>query len=285
MLLCPFCKTENTNVAYKDYYSYDLVYCSTCDIEFMHPYKAPGAEFYETSEDELSAIRHVKLEAWPNNHPSSQSEIFKQANLDVLDIGCSNGAFAEFITNKKSNIIGMDFDSNSLELAKTRHLPNAEFIVGDLTNLKKLYPNKQFDVISMFMVLEHIENPMETVNHIYNLLKPGGFFIGTIPNEQRYFAKTFNLKSALPPLHLNYWNINSFTNHIKKFTGFKINTINNEAHYGYVAYVWKIKNINRFKNPLYRFCIRGLFTIFSVAETLFEKISKNGSGTYFELKK
>jgi len=284
-LTCPICNKQNTSISLKDYYNYDIVKCIDCDFEFMHPYKAPGAEYYENSEDELSAIRHIKLEEWPSNHPSAQSAIFNNSGLDVLDIGCSNGAFAQFVANKKCNIVGMDFDSNSLELAKTRNLKNAEFLVGDLSDLYRLYPNKKFDVISMFMVLEHIENPMLTVNQIYDLLKPGGFFIGTIPNEQRYFAKSYNMKSALPPLHLNYWNKNGFVKHIEDYSNFKLKKIANNAHFGYMAYVWKMKQMPKTKNPLIKIMIRGMFKIMHILESPIEKILDNGSGTYFELQK
>ncbi len=286
MINCPICSQKNTNTSHKAYYGYDLVHCADCDYEFMHPYKAPGAEYYEASDDELSAIRHVKLEAWPSNHPSYNTAIFNKPSLSVLDIGCSNGAFVAFAADKGNSVIGMDFDNNSLKLAASRNLKNTEFILGDLSDLKKLYPNKKFDVIAMFMVLEHIENPMQTINEIYELLNPGGYFIGTIPNEKRYLAKTYNLKSALPPLHLNYWNIQSFSKHINTYSKFSIATINNTAHYGYMAYVWKMKMMPKVKgNTLLTFAVRGVFTILSKIEIAIETITKNGSGTYFELKK
>jgi 2-polyprenyl-3-methyl-5-hydroxy-6-metoxy-1,4-benzoquinol methylase len=284
---CPICLNSETSINYKDYHNdFDIAYCKDCDFEFMDPYKAPTADYYAESTDELSLIRHGKLEKWPATHPSSNSTVFVEGNLDVLDIGCSNGAFAEFVvTEKRCNIVGLDFDRNSIKLANTRRLSDAQFINGDLQDLAKHFPNKKYDVISMFMVLEHIEDPMKLVNQIFDLLKHDGYFIGTVPNEKRYFAKTYNLKSALPPLHLNYWNLDSFKRHITKYSRFTVAKVHNKAHLGYVSYVWKIKAMAHYKNPLIIFAIRAIFTVLSFLEILVEKVTMNGSGTYFELQK
>lgn len=39
-----------------------------------------------------------------------------------------------------------------------------------------------YDVVCMFMVIEHLNNPDETLKKIYDALKPGGIFICETPN-------------------------------------------------------------------------------------------------------
>jgi SAM-dependent methyltransferase len=283
---CPLCEGNKVVFTNKDYHGFDLVQCNTCDFEFCLPYEEPGSEYYENSEDELSKIRHAKLETWPTDHPSYRSAIFRANKpLKVLDIGCSNGAFLAFAAANGHNVFGIDFDKHSLTLAESRNIAGARYDTTTIDEFIEKYPNEKFDVITMFMVLEHIAHPRQVLEKLEQMLADGGYFIGTVPNEKRYYSRSYNLRSALPPLHLNYWNIISFRYFVEKFSNYKIVQLNTTAHYGYVSYVWKQKMLAIVKHPLAVFVVRAVFTCASIIETALERLTKRGSGIYFEIQR
>jgi 2-polyprenyl-3-methyl-5-hydroxy-6-metoxy-1,4-benzoquinol methylase len=69
------------------------------------------------------------------------------------------------------------------------------------------FSNGEFDVITSFEVIEHINNPREDTSHIYNFLRKGGLFYLTTPNFNCYLR--FHLKAdynvIVYPEHLTYY--------------------------------------------------------------------------------
>ena len=51
-----------------------------------------------------------------------------------------------------------------------------------ITPFSKFTPEREFDLITMFHVLEHLEHPIRDLSHLGNLLKPGGYFVIEVPN-------------------------------------------------------------------------------------------------------
>jgi SAM-dependent methyltransferase len=74
----------------------------------------------------------------------------------VLDVGCGYGAVAKSIARalSKCEVVGIDQDSNRLQLAKEGNtFPNLSFIEGDVT---RSLPSGRWDIVVLSNVLEHI---------------------------------------------------------------------------------------------------------------------------------
>jgi 2-polyprenyl-3-methyl-5-hydroxy-6-metoxy-1,4-benzoquinol methylase len=101
-------------------------------------------------------------------------------NISVLDIGCGNGNIAMALGAVGYNVKGIDIDKNSIELASNKNtLPNVKFEVYDANSFTI---NNSFDAIVCSEVLEHLDKPWELVASVFNILKPGGVFVATVPN-------------------------------------------------------------------------------------------------------
>mgnify|MGYP000651632646 CR=1 FL=1 len=100
----------------------------------------------------------------------------------VVDLGCGEGhllaAFAA--SNPQLRFSGLDLSAKLCELARQR-VPGATVIVGDLENLP--FPPEMFDAASMTEVLEHLLNPQLALKQVFNILKPGGWLLLTLPNR------------------------------------------------------------------------------------------------------
>ena len=58
------------------------------------------------------------------------------------------------------------------------------------------FPVEQFDVVTCFEVVEHLENPSKAISHIYQNLIEGGILLISTPNLKSYFYKkiVFNVR-------------------------------------------------------------------------------------------
>jgi len=95
----------------------------------------------------------------------------------VLDLGCGNGRFFEFLKDKDIHYIGVDFSEKLVEIAKEKY-PKVKFQVADALNLP--FPNNYFDKIYSIAVLHHIPSEkfrIQFFEEARRILKPNGFFI------------------------------------------------------------------------------------------------------------
>lgn len=108
----------------------------------------------------------------------------------LLDVGCSNGIFAESIKNKYgAEVWGIEITESAIEEAKKKL---DKILVGYLDeNLNKL-EDKHFDVISFNDVLEHMEDPYDALFKVKNKLSENGVIVASIPNV-RYLKNLLKL--------------------------------------------------------------------------------------------
>ncbi len=96
----------------------------------------------------------------------------------VLDVGPSGGLLARLLRDRGRKVVGLD---NSAEAAGIAWRVNGVPVVaGDL--LAAPFAEGSFAVVTMFHVLEHVEQPGEFLDAARRLLKPGGRLIVQVPN-------------------------------------------------------------------------------------------------------
>jgi 2-polyprenyl-3-methyl-5-hydroxy-6-metoxy-1,4-benzoquinol methylase len=99
---------------------------------------------------------------------------FKTSSKNILDVGAGTGDFLKVCKNNSWNVLGTE---PSLE-ARTIAAQKGIGLDSDLSNIK----NKKFDVISLWHVLEHVENLQEYISKLENLLAEDGRLIIAVPN-------------------------------------------------------------------------------------------------------
>jgi len=113
------------------------------------------------------------------------SEIFSLVppKTRVLDIGCSTGALAKLLTEKKRcRVIGIDIDENSLKEAS--HYCDKVFKcdLDDLEKLNTILKGKLFDTIALGDILEHLKYPHLLLKTLKKYLNNDGVVVASIPN-------------------------------------------------------------------------------------------------------
>jgi 2-polyprenyl-3-methyl-5-hydroxy-6-metoxy-1,4-benzoquinol methylase len=93
----------------------------------------------------------------------------------ILDIGCGDGLFFDRLA-EFGEVEGVE--------------PVAELVSAHNPHRSRIYicpfddnfrPGKQYSLILMLDVLEHLENPAAALRHVLDLLSRGGTFVATVP--------------------------------------------------------------------------------------------------------
>ncbi|MCD4760841.1 class I SAM-dependent methyltransferase, partial [bacterium] len=101
----------------------------------------------------------------------------------ILDIGCANGYFLDKLKEKGYlNLYGADI-GNYLKDKVHQHQ------VVDFNVERLPYDDKSFDLITAFQLLEHLENYFLILQEVHRILKPGGVFIFSVPNQLNIFYR------------------------------------------------------------------------------------------------
>lgn len=126
----------------------------------------------------------------------------KRETGSLLDVGCGTGDFAGTMQAAGWQTIGLEPDANARRMASERH----GLTVQEPEHLFKLDP-RQFDVITMWHVLEHVHRLHEYLDQIRQLLTPGGCLLIAVPNYQSSDAAHYGEKWAAydVPRHLYHF--------------------------------------------------------------------------------
>lgn len=113
------------------------------------------------------------------------SNLKRQVGQDdiVLDFACGTGTSSILISDKVKKIDAIDISSKMLENARLkaqeRDIKNIEFIHADIYD--KRFDENSYDIIIAIGILHLLIDNHQTVDRIYELLKPGGLFISSTP--------------------------------------------------------------------------------------------------------
>ena len=102
----------------------------------------------------------------------------------VVDVGCSEGLLLETIRkNFGGRVLGVDVDERALARAR-RDFPQVTFLSGLAQDLQGQLPPA--DVVIASAILEHVVSPVEFLEQLARLLKPGGRLFLLTPNAASF---------------------------------------------------------------------------------------------------
>ena len=105
-------------------------------------------------------------------------------NRKILDVGTGVGEYLSLI-KQFGNVYAVDVDQHALDLIPQDLV--IEKRLADACNLP--YEEKNFDVVVAFDVLEHVKNDQNMVDEMLRVLKPGGYFVFTVPAFNALFSE------------------------------------------------------------------------------------------------
>ena len=120
----------------------------------------------------------------------NSTNIFSNTEIKMLDFGSYNG-FLPYALSQKHKIKSYveDLDPNGLKMAK--------FLGSNTINIGESEINeKNFDLITIVHVLEHLDKPIDQVKKLKNLLSDEGVLYAEVPNLYGFPLQTSTHKIA-----------------------------------------------------------------------------------------
>jgi len=132
----------------------------------------------------------------------------------ILDIGCGLGWIL--------SSLGNGWDKHGIEISKFASKHASQF--GNIYNGSiDEYSGKEFDVIVMNHVIEHLSDPLGALNKIKSFLKPNGIFIIGTPDFDSAASRRYgsNFRLLHDPTHISLFSCDSMHRFLRD-NGFKI---------------------------------------------------------------
>ena len=109
----------------------------------------------------------------------------------VLDVGCGAGRVAVALAERGFRVDALDTEARVIEQAQefaARSGVDVSFFVADFQKADPRFPDESYDAVVCSEVLEHVEPWRDIVANVRRVLKPGGLFLLTTPNDPKQFS-------------------------------------------------------------------------------------------------
>ncbi len=177
---CPICE-ESRGAPLHSEGSFQMVQCPSCQFIFLNP--RPTAEslhqFYQMYLPEETS----SIEAWGR----MMKPVFRRAadllerygkRGRLLDVGSGFGFFVAEMKNKGWEAAGVEISQRALDYSRS--------VLGLIIHTGPLervgFPDKHFDAVTGFYVIEHLPFPKAFLGECYRVLKPGGLLLLRYPH-------------------------------------------------------------------------------------------------------
>lgn len=162
---------------------FDMLVTSPVPVNLENYYKS---EAYISHTDSNKSL-FDKIYQIVKNHTLKQKlkliNSFKVDEKTILDIGAGTGDFLNTCKNKGWKTTGIEPSEKARNIATQKNIN----LLDDISKVS----NQQFDVISLWHVLEHVPNLFEYIGELKKLLKPNGVLIIAVPNFKSYDANYY----------------------------------------------------------------------------------------------
>lgn len=255
---CPVCKAKNTREYFRvkkrhgrkpssDILQYDYLLCNNCGVLYLNiknhkrdiHTKVYNSEYYKKGNPLQRVIERMLTRFTNNIRKLIILDYFpSKKRLSILDVGCGDGDFLKDIGGKRFNRFGIDIGVN-----EKKKMDGIKIYDGDFLNTKI---NEKYDVITMFHVIEHLQEPRKALVKIKALLKKGGVILISTPNTNS-FGFTLGKKEWFhldPPFHTVLFNKNNLSELCTK-QGLKILKVYNDFYQFPLDLLWSLKKYKK----------------------------------------
>lgn len=139
---------------------------------------------------------------------------------DLLDVGCGYGFFLNLAAENGWKVSGVELSDGALRYARENY--NLNIFRGDVGEIELNY--RQFDLISLQHILEHISDPVSILKKLSKTLKDDGILVVVVPNASSLvakFARTNWVCFSKASNHVFHYNCKTLNTVLKK-SGYKI---------------------------------------------------------------
>ncbi len=282
---CPVCKAKTfiNHIICKDYSvsheSFALTKCTNCGFIFTNPRPDQTViqKYYESQDyishtDKANNLTNILYKIVRYFTLSSKLRILNKLSKKktLLDYGCGTGDFLKHCQSNNWNVTGVEVNDSANQLAKEKI---GGSIFNDINDIDKA---DQFDIITLWHVLEHIHDLNKVFKKLKTKLSKSGHLIIALPNHESLDQKIYKEHWAAydVPRHLYHFNPLTFNKLASemdmkvvsiipmKFDSFYVSLLSEKYKTGTTSYIksfingwksnrWALKNGNNYSSLIY----------------------------------
>lgn len=233
-IICPNCKSGGIKeyLTTKDYFITQDIFiiyeCTHCKVLFTYPFPEPAAlysKYYRSdnylshnkkTSDLFSGLYRMVQKINIRGKLKLLERVSESGIKKILEVGAGTGDFLAACRNHGWESFGVEPSEQARGVAK-------EFNKLDLKSSVNEISGKDFSVITLWHVLEHIPDLNETISKLGGLISDNGHLIIAVPNHNSFDAKHYKQFWAGydVPRHLYHFNKKSLSS-IMQSKGFKL---------------------------------------------------------------
>lgn len=229
-VFCPLCGGAQT----EDYLKagkYQISHCSSCTHKFVSKgfcvselvdayeknYYSPDSLENVTGYNDYLGKAAIRIKGFEDRFKELKG--FTVSHGSLLDFGCAVGLFLKVARDAGWSTLGLERSGWAAEFGRREY--GLTILRGDEEEMSGFA--QQFDVVTMWDVLEHLEDPRRAVESAAKWLKPNGILALNTINISSLGARLAGAewRHLAPPFHLQYFTRYSLTN-LLRTAGFKI---------------------------------------------------------------
>jgi len=190
---------------------YSIVRCETCSLTYTDGIPFSTAELGKIYSADYFAkgakyeVRLTNVSCLNAEQRLKQVLALNDLRLDKwLDVGCATGDFLVAAKSLVKEVHGIEISNFAASQARARGLDKVtvvNFLEADLLS-------NEFDLVSMWDVIEHLQDPKAAFKKAFEILKPGGYLV----------LSTGDIQSKLARLTGRYWHLMTPQDHLYFFS-------------------------------------------------------------------
>lgn len=176
---CPLCASTRLEPWAREVGDYELVRCKVCAFICVghRPTTAAISVYYSSPSqyDGWEAAIEPRRKMWERRVALLRGVGIGGA---VLDVGTGIGQFLALVKPHVQRVVGTEVSSSACEVAKRRFGLDIHHGVLETVGL-----SERFNLITLFHVVEHVDDPVATIRTCVGLLRDDGMVAMAVPNE------------------------------------------------------------------------------------------------------
>jgi len=169
-----------------------LVRCGVCGFKYVNPRLDSSLVLkgYTTAVDETFVSQAKGRELTSKRCIAEVQLAWGKPPGNVFDVGTANGAFLKVARDAGWEVAGCEPSRWMCEWCKTNY--DIEITPGTIRDSN--LGNETVDIITLWDVLEHTPDPMDTIMECVRILRPGGLLVVNYPDIDSWIARLMGRK-------------------------------------------------------------------------------------------
>lgn len=219
--------------------------CRTCQLmavanvpEDLSPYYAKG---YFTGDVSLEGYMDYEMDKEVTKKTYKKyldligARLDESAGVSMFEVGCATGYFMALARKRGWDTEGIDISEYAVKESQARDL---RVTVG---TLETYVSDKKFDVVVMQDVIEHVKNPVDTIDRAAAMMKDNGLLVLTTPDAGSLWARSWGKRwhAFVPPQHLFYFSVKNITNLLER-QGIQVIYVSHHGKWFSIPYIFRL---------------------------------------------